>query len=944
MTRLIRHNLFLTVVLVSITGFTATAQSTLELWYNKPATRWTDALPIGNGRLGAMVFGDPHNEHIQFNEETLWTGGPRDYNRAGAARYLPEIRQLLFDNKQREAEALAEEHFMGRKYNEDGYETQKDAWFRSIRQDLSLLTESIPDGRWQSMNLPTTAGWEAAGLDGVDGAVWFRISFDVNAAMAGKDLVVSLGRIRDIDFTYFNGTLIGNTEGTDSRTYTIPARLLRAGRNDLAVQVINYYDKGGFTGGRRDEPAFTIYPREGGPDQGMVIPVAWYYKIQDARPPVFPRYQADYQPFGDVWLTFPNTGDVTAYRRGLDLKSAIAYVHYTAGGVNYTREYFASAPHQAIVMHLAADKTGSITVNAALKSPHILSSVKKLDSHTLTLSVQVRNGVLKGESCLRVVSKNGTVEVTDNGISIRGSDEVTCYLTAATTFRNYHDVTADAAAASRKALAKSRGKSYNAVKTAHTREYTGYFNTFALNLGTTASNDLPTDERIRLFNSKPDPSLLTLFVQYGRYLLIASSRPGTGAANLQGIWNDLLTPPWGSKYTTNINAEMNYWPAEVLNLSACHEPFFRLIEEVATAGTATAKAHYDAPGWVLHHNTDLWRGTAPINAANHGIWVTGGAWLSNHLWEHYLFTQDKTFLRKRGYPIMKRAAEFFVHTLVKDPITGLLISTPSNSPEQGGLVAGPTMDHQLIRDLFKNCIAASEALGIDQTFRQTLQEKYARIAPNQVGHHGQLQEWLTDTDDPANQHRHVSHLWGVYPGTDITWDTSPDLMRAARQSLLYRGDGGTGWSIAWKINLWARFKDGDHALRMVSTLLSPAERETGKEAGGVYRNLFDAHPPFQIDGNFGGAAGIAEMLVQSHSTYIDLLPALPSSLPQGEVRGLRARGGFELSVRWQNGTLLDVTVLSLTGNACVLRYGDKEVRITTRKGKSYTFNASLQPL
>jgi len=939
----LRHFL-LYIILIPTLWNTATAQGTQELWYTKPATRWTDALPIGNGKLGAMIFGDPAQEHIQFNEATLWTGGPRDYNRADAVRYLPEIRQLLFDGKQKEAEALAEAHFMGRKDNEEHYETQKTAWLARVRQDVTLLNENILDGRWQTMKLPTASGWEAAGLEGLDGAVWFRTSFELSAALVGKDLVLSLGRIRDADFTYFNGTAVGNTEGTESRTYTVPARLLRAGRNEIAVQVINYYDKGGFTGGRRDEPAFIIYPKGGTPEQGIALAKDWQYKIQDAQAPVFPRYQADYQPFGDVWLSVTNNGNVTDYRRGLDITKALSYVTYTAGGVHYSREYFASAPHEAIVMHLAADKPGSITLDAAFKSPHILSSVRKVDDHTLALSVQVRNGVLRGESYLHVEAKQGKVEVTDNGIHVQGANDVTFYLTAGTSFRNYKDVTGNPREVCEMAQRKHGHKSYQAIKAAHIREYTSFFNTFFLNTGVSSADNLPTDERIRNFNKSPDPSLVTLFVQYGRYLLISSSRPGTGVANLQGIWNDLLTPPWGSKYTTNINAEMNYWPAEVLNLSACHEPFFTFIEEIAEAGHGTATAYYGAPGWVLHHNTDLWRGTAPINASDHGIWVTGGAWLCQHLWEHYLFTKDEAFLRKRAYPLMKSASEFFVHNLVKDPVTGLLISTPSNSPEQGGLVAGPTMDHQIIRDLFKNTAAAAEVLKTDEGFRQTLQEKYSRIAPNKIGHHGQLQEWLTDVDDPNNQHRHVSHLWGVYPGTDITWDTSPDQMRAARQSLIFRGDGGTGWSVAWKINLWARFKDGDHAMRMVNTLLSPAERETGKEAGGVYRNLFDAHPPFQIDGNFGGAAGIAEMLVQSHSTYIDLLPALPSALPTGEVRGIRARGGYELSMRWHDGALQDVTVTSHVGGECVLRYGDREVRVTTKKGKKYSFNATLEAL
>ena len=382
---------------------------------------------------------------------------------------------------------------------------------------------------------------------------------------------------------------------------------------------------------------------------------------------------------------------------------------------------------------------------------------------------------------------------------------------------------------------------------------------------------------------------------------------------------------------------MNYWPAEPLNLSPMHEPLFGMITDLAEVGQKTAKAHYNARGWVLHHNTDLWRGTAPINASNHGIWVTGGAWLSQHLWHRYEFTKDKIFLRDRAYPIMKSAALFFTDFLIKDPKTGWLISTPSNSPENGGLVAGPTMDHQIIRDLFKNCIIAGEVLGLDAEFRETLKNKYDSIAPNRIGKYGQLQEWMEDKDDTSNKHRHVSHLWGVHPGSEITWDKTPELMKAARQSLLYRGDAGTGWSLAWKINFWSRFKDGDHSFQMLKMLISPAA--TG---GGSYVNLFDAHPPFQIDGNFGGAAGIGEMFVQSHSGYIELLPALPVSIPEGNIRGFCARGGFEIDMRWAKGQMQRVEILSKAGEHCVIKLRDKEVRFPTQKGKRYILDGQLK--
>jgi alpha-L-fucosidase 2 len=396
----------------------------------------------------------------------------------------------------------------------------------------------------------------------------------------------------------------------------------------------------------------------------------------------------------------------------------------------------------------------------------------------------------------------------------------------------------------------------------------------------------------------------------------------------------------------NINTEMNYWPAEVANLSDCQEPLYAMIADCSETGKNVAKEHYNATGWVLHHNTDIWRGTAPINHSNHGIWVTGGAWLSRHFWEHYLFSQDKDFLKNCAYPIMKGAAEFFTQFLIKDPKTGYLISTPSNSPENGGLVAGPTMDHQIIRALFRSCIDASEILGTDQDFARKLKDMLPKIAPNQIGKHGQLQEWMEDKDSPTDKHRHVSHLWGVHPGNEINWEETPELMKAARQSLIYRGDEGTGWSLAWKINFWARFLDGNHAYDMIKLLFRPVQIEntvyTG--GGGSYTNLFDAHPPFQIDGNFGAPAGMIEMLVQSHLGSIDILPALPDALPSGKIDGVCARGGFELAFSWNGGKLDKLQVLSKAGQKCILRYGGKVVELTTEKGKIYSFDGELKRL
>ena len=917
----------------------------MRLWYQEPAERWTEALPIGNGRLGGMIFGKPELERVQFNEETLWTGEPRDYHREGAVAYLPQIRQLLFEGKQAEAEKLAGEKFMGRRSNEEHYDDQLEAWMVKVTGSAANAFAQ-PDAeleQWQEMDLPTPKGWENAGLEGVDGAVWFRKSFELPADWKNKDLQLELGKIRDLDNTYVNGMKIGSTEGKNNyREYTVPKTLLREGTNHIAVQVINHYDNGGFIGFKSGDP-ISIFPKAEGRSKGIDLNGAWKYKIQDDETPEVPRFEAAYQPFGDLWLDFAGHEKATNYQRELEITNAVSRVTYEVDGVNYTREYFASEPNQVIVVRLTASEAGKISFGAKLDSPHKNSSTKKIDEQTLALLVDVKNGVLNGESRLAVRTTGGSSTVTDDKISVKQADEAILFLAAGTNYVDYQDVSGDPAAVCRKALEGVEGKSYEQIKEAHIQEYRGLFNQLSVDLG--KNNDsLPTDVRLARFASSPDPSFVALYMQYGRYLLISSSRPGTRPANLQGIWNDQLFPPWDSKYTSNINVEMNYWPAELLNLSECHEPLFKMVEEMAEVGQKTARAHYGADGWVSHHNTDLWRGTAPINASNHGIWVTGGAWLSLHMWEHFRFTGDTTFLEERAYPVMKEAARFFTDFLIKDPKTNWLISTPSNSPETGGLVAGPTMDHQIIRSLFQAVIQSGEMLEKDGPFIDTLRLLYPQIAPNQIGRLGQLQEWLQDVDDPENDHRHVSHLWAVHPGNEITWEETPDLMKAARQSLIFRGDGGTGWSLAWKINFWARFKDGDHAFKMVKTLLSPAVDESGNERGGSYTNLFDAHPPFQIDGNFGGAAGIAEMLVQSHTGNIELLPALPSELPSGTINGVCARGGFVLNMQWEEGKLQGLEVFSRAGAPCTLRYGDKEIRFETEEGKTYKLDKNLKQI
>ncbi|MDO9376306.1 MAG: glycoside hydrolase N-terminal domain-containing protein [Ferruginibacter sp.] len=907
----------------------------LKLWYKQPAVKWTEALPLGNGRIGAMVFGGAVEERIQFNEETLWTGGPRNYNKKGAYKYLDSIRQLLFEGNQKAAEALAEKEFMGLK-SADG---DREKWVKDMFALKGIngdpAAEKFSDAGWKTMPMPAYDGWEPNGFDGLDGAVWLRTSFELPAAWQEQDLVLDLNRIRDYDRTFINGKLAGSQQNQEARKYIVKKELLHPGKNIIAVQVINFSDRGGIGGYKDTSRHIGIYPL-GKETEKLSLNGDWKYFIQNDEPPVTGVYEASYQPFGDLHLRF-NHQQITDYKRELDLANAIAATTYKADGVSYRREYLVSAPHQALVMQLTASSKGKINFEASLSSPHKKYVITRINNNTISLHLKVANGALRGVSYLQVKTSAGSVALQAGKLVISNADTATLYLVAGTNFKNYKDVSGYPAAKCISALKGLNGQAYTRIKNAHIKEYVQHFNTLKVNLGKEDRSDLPTDERIDAFAGSPDPAFMALYLQYGRYLLISSSRPGTGAANLQGIWNDLLMPPWGSKYTTNINAQMNYWPAELLNLSNLHQPLFEMIKELAQTGKETAREYYNAPGWVLHHNTDIWRGTAPINAANHGIWVTGAAWLCQHLWEHYAFTQNKKFLKDTAYPLMKEAARFFDKNLVQDPKTGTLISSPSNSPEQGGLVAGPTMDHQIIRQLFKVTIEAGRLLEVDKNFRDSLQDKHDRIAPNKIGRYGQLQEWMEDVDDTANKHRHVSHLWAQYPGNEINFDETPELMKAARQSLLYRGDAATGWSLGWKINLWARFKDGDHALNLVKMLISPA----AKFGAGSYPNLFDAHPPFQIDGNFGGAAGIGEMLVQSHTKYIDLLPALPAILNTGNIRGICARGGFVLDLDWQDGKLVECIVNSLAGQDCQLRYNGKTIILKTGKGKKYKLNGSL---
>ncbi|QDU90410.1 hypothetical protein Pla175_38140 [Pirellulimonas nuda] len=674
-----------------------------------------------------------------------------------------------------------------------------------------------------------------------------------------------------------------------------------------------------------------------------------------------PIGQANYQPFGDVTLKFNTTTPPSNYRRSLSLESATTTARFDSGGVRYTRRAFASFPDQVIVIEVETDKPGTLEFTSAISSPQPKWETTDPDGATLLLTGRVRDDNLRDADVsgqtrfaahLRIGSTDGQIASTDKRLTVTGASRATLLLSAATSFVNFRNVSADPVARSLDHLEAASGKSFDHLHQAHTADHQRLFDRVGLDLTGDYDASLPTDDRVLASHKNPDPQLAALLFHYGRYLMIASSRPGGQPANLQGLWNDSLTPAWGSKYTVNINTEMNYWLTEPCNLPECEEPLFAALADLAETGADIARQQYAAPGWVLHHNFDLWRGAAPINASNHGIWPMGGAWLCSQMWEHFLYSGDVGFLRERAYPLMKGAAGFFAAYLVEDPRqdSNLLISGPSNSPEQGGLVMGPTMDHQIVRELFANTIEASELLGVDSGFRDRLRELRARIAPNQIGKHGQLQEWLEDVDDPSNQHRHVSHLWGLYPGSEISLDT-PELFAAARQSLEFRGDEGTGWSRAWKINFWARLHDGDRALRVLDGLLTLTDSpKTGYRGGGVYTNLFDAHPPFQIDGNFGATAGVCEMLVQSHRRtpdgvrMIELLPALPVAWPSGSVTGLRTRDGFEVDVAWRVGRMTHARVCSHLGRRALLCRDDRQSPIDLAAGDSVELDGQLAVL